>query len=117
MKSFLAHPVEHKPGTHFLYNSPGTYMCSAIVQKVSGQTVLDYLRPRLFEPLGIEGAEWSTSPQGISTGGWGLFLKTEDIAKFGQLYLQNGQWNGKQIISRTWIAQATSKQVSNGSDA
>lgn len=116
VKSFLAHPVEHNPGTHFLYNSPGTYMCSAIVQKVTGQTVLDYLRPRLFEPLDIQGAEWSTSPQGISTGGWGLFLKTEDIAKFGQLYLQRGQWNGKQLIPESWVGQATSKQVPNGSD-
>ena len=116
VKSFLAHPVEHKPGTHFLYNSAGTYMCSAIVQKVTGQTVLDYLRPRLFEPLGIEGAEWSASPQGISAGGWGLFLKTEDIAKFGQLFLQKGQWNGKQLVPAAWVEQATGKQVSNGSD-
>ncbi len=116
VKSFLAHPVEHKPGAHFLYNSAGTYMCSAIVQKVTGATVLDYLRPRLFEPLGIEGAEWSTSPQGISAGGWGLFLKTEDIAKFGQLYLQKGQWNGKQLVPAAWVEQATAKQVSNGSD-
>ncbi len=116
VQSFLAHPVEHKPGAHFLYNSPGTYMCSAIVQKVTGQTVLDYLRPRIFEPLGIEGAEWSTSPQGIAAGGWGLFLKTEDIAKFGQLYLQKGRWNGKQLLPSAWIEQATSKQVSNGSD-
>ena len=116
VKSFLAHPVEHQPGLHFLYNSPGTYMCSAIVQKVTGQSLLDYLRPRLFEPLGIEGAEWSTSPQGISAGGWGLFLKTEDIAKFGQLYLQHGQWDGKQIVPAAWVAQATSKQVLNGND-
>ena len=116
VKSFLAHPVEHKPGTHFLYNSRGTYMLSAIVQKVSGQTLLDYLRPRLFEPLGIEGAEWSASPQGVSTGGWGLFLKTEDIAKFGQLYLQHGRWGGKQLIPAAWVEQATAKQVSNGSD-
>ena len=115
VKSFLTHPVEHKPGSHFLYNSAGTYMCSAIVQKVTGETVLDYLRPRLFEPLGIEGAEWSTSPQGISAGGWGLFLKTEDIAKFGQLFLQKGKWNGKQIVPESWVAQATAKQVSNGS--
>jgi CubicO group peptidase (beta-lactamase class C family) len=74
------------------------------------------LRPRLFEPLGIENAEWSTSPQGISAGGWGLFIRTEDIAKFGQLLLQKGQWNGKQIIPASWVEQATSKQVSNGSD-
>ena len=116
VKSFLAQPVEHKPGTHFLYNSPGSYTLSAIVQKQTGQTVLDYLKPRLFEPLGIEGAEWSTSPQGISTGGWGLYLRTEDIAKFGQLYLQKGQWNGKQLLPAAWVEQATSRQVSNGSD-
>ena len=116
VKTFLEHPVEHKPGSHFQYNSPGTYMCSAIVQKLTGQTVLDYLRPRLFEPLGIKGAEWSTSPQGISTGGWGLFIRTEDIAKFGQLYLQKGKWNGKQLVPESWVEQATAKQVSNGSD-
>ena len=116
VKSFLAHPVEHKPGTHFLYNSPGSYTLSAIVQKVTGQTALDFLRPRLFEPLGIENPEWSTSPQGVNCGGWGLFLRTEDIAKFGQLYLQKGQWNGKQLIPAAWVETATAKQVSNGSD-
>ncbi len=116
VKSFLAHPVEHKPGAHFLYNSAGTYMCSAIVQKLTGQTVLEYLVPRLFAPLGIGGAEWSTSPQGVCAGGWGLFLKTEDIAKFGQLFLQRGKWNEKQLVPSAWIEQATAKQVSNGSD-
>jgi CubicO group peptidase (beta-lactamase class C family) len=116
VRTFLAQPVPFKPGEHFLYNSPGTYLCSAIVQKVTGQTVLDYLRPRLFEPLGIQPAEWLTSPQGISTGGWGLKICTEDIAKFGQLYLQKGQWEGKQLIPAAWVEQATSKQVSNGTD-
>jgi CubicO group peptidase (beta-lactamase class C family) len=116
VKTFLAHPVEHAPGTHFLYNSSGTYTCSAIVQKVTGMTVLDYLKPRLFEPMGIESPQWSMSPQGISAGGWGLFLRTEDIAKFGQLYLQKGQWNGKQLVPAAWVEQATSKQVSNGTD-
>lgn len=116
VKTFLAHPVPHKPGAHFQYNSPATYMQSVLVQKVTGQNTLNYLRPRLFEPLGIENPEWMTSPQGISTGGWGLMLCTEDIAKFGQLYLQKGMWKGKQLIPTTWIAQATSKQVSNGSD-
>jgi CubicO group peptidase (beta-lactamase class C family) len=116
VKSFLAHPVEHKPGTHFQYNSPATYLCSAIVQKLSGETVVEYLKPRLFDPLGIAGAEWSASPQGVSAGGWGLFLKTEDIAKFGQLYLQKGKWNGKQLLPEAWVEQATSKQVSNGSN-
>lgn len=115
-KAFLAHPVPHKPGTHFCYNTPATYMLSAIVQKVTGETVLDYLTPRLFEPLGIEKPKWETSPQGISVGGYGLYLKTEDIAKFGQLYLQKGEWDGKQLIPAAWIDQATSKQVSNGSN-
>ncbi|MCA9140744.1 MAG: serine hydrolase [Planctomycetales bacterium] len=115
-KAFLAHPVPHKPGTHFRYNTPATYMLSAIVQKVTGETVLDYLTPRLFEPLGIERPKWDQSPQGISIGGYGLYLRTEDIAKFGQLYLQKGEWNGKQIVPAEWVEMATSKQVSNGSD-
>jgi CubicO group peptidase (beta-lactamase class C family) len=115
-KAFLAHPVPHKPGTHFRYNTPATYMLSAIVQKVTGQTVLQYLTPRLFEPLGIESPRWDNSPQGISIGGYGLFIRTEDIAKFGQLYLQKGQWNGRQILPAEWVDLATSRQVSNGSN-
>ncbi len=116
-RTFLAQPVPFKPGTHFLYNTPGSHMLSAIVQKVTGQTVLEYLRPRLFEPLGIEDPQWQSSPQGESIGGWGLKLRTEDIAKFGQLYLQKGKWNGVQLVPEKWIAQATSKQVSNGTNA
>jgi CubicO group peptidase (beta-lactamase class C family) len=87
-----------------------------IVGKVTGQTVLDYLKPRLFEPLGIENPEWLTCPQGNTVGGFGLKVCTEDIAKFGQLYLQKGQWNGKQLIPASWVEMATAKQVSNGSD-
>ncbi|MCA9056922.1 MAG: serine hydrolase, partial [Planctomycetaceae bacterium] len=113
VRTFLAHPVPNRPGSKFLYNTPATYMQSAIVQKVTGQTVLEYLRPRLFEPLGIENPEWQTSPQGISLGGYGLFVRTEDIAKFGQLYRQKGNWNGKQLIPAEWIEQATSRQVAN----
>ena len=113
---FLAHPVPHKPGTHFMYNTPGSHMLSAIVHKVTGETVLEYLKPRLFDPLGIDNPEWGSSPQGNTFGGWGLKIRTEDIAKFGQLYLQKGQWNGKQIVPASWVEQATSKQVSNGSD-
>lgn len=115
-KSFLAQPVPHLPGTHFKYNTAATFMQSAIVQKVTGQTVLDYLRPRLFEPLGIEHPLWDTNFQGISLGGYGLRARTEDIAKFGQLYLQKGVWNGCRLIPAEWIELATSKQVSNGSD-
>jgi CubicO group peptidase (beta-lactamase class C family) len=116
VKTFLNHPVPFKPGTHFLYNTPATHMLSAIVQKVTGKTVLDYLKPRLFEPLGIENPTWATSPQGVTLGGWGLHIRTEDISKFGQLYLQKGVWNGKQILPALWIAKATSKQTSNGSN-
>ncbi len=115
-KSFLAQPVPHLPGTHFKYNTAATFMLSAIVQKVTGQTVLDYLRPRLFEPLGIGNPTWDTNFQGISLGGYGLRARTEDIAKFGQLYLQHGNWNGKQLLPSAWIALATSRQTSNGSN-
>lgn len=116
VQAFLAHPVPHKPGTHFLYNTPGSHMLSAIVGKVTGQTMLDYLKPRLFDPMGIENPEWKTSPQGDTLGGYGLFLRTEDIAKFGHLYLQKGKWNGQSLVPAAWVEQATSKQVSNGSD-
>lgn len=116
VQAFLQHPVPHAPGSHFKYNTPASYVLSAIIQKTTGMTTLDYLKPRLFEPLGIEGAKWDTSPQGISLGGYGLYVKTEDIAKFGQLYLQKGKWNGKQLLTPDWIELATSKQVSNGNN-
>lgn len=115
-KAFLTHPVLHKPGTHFLYNTPATYMLSAIVQKVTGVTLLDYLSPRLFTPLGIETPTWRTSPQGISLGGYGLSVRTEDIARFGQLYLQKGNWLGKRLVPSAWIEAATSHQTSSGSN-
>lgn len=116
VKTFLNHPVPHKPGAHFQYNTPATFMLSAIVQKTTGQTVVEYLKPRLFDPLGIENPQWDANPEGITLGGYGLHVRTEDIAKFGQLYLQKGQWNGKTLLPADWIAMATSKQVSNGSD-
>ena len=115
-KSFLAEPVPHLPGTHFKYNTAATFMQSAIVQKLTGKTVLEYLGPRLFDPLGIEHPVWDTNFQGISLGGYGLRLRTEDIAKFGQLYLQKGLWDGKQLLPKDWVELATTKQVSNGSN-
>lgn len=115
-QSFFDHPVPHEPGTHFLYNSPASHMLSSIVQKVTGQTMLDYLRPRLFEPLGIQNPQWDMSPQGVTIGGWGLHICTEDIARFGLLYLQKGRWNEGQLVPEEWTRQATSKQVPNGND-
>ena len=115
VKTFLTHSVPFKPGTHFLYNSPATYMLSAIVQKVTGKTVLEYLRPRLFQPLGFKDPAWVSSPQGISAGAYGLSIRTEEIARFGELYLHQGRWNGKQLLPANWVAQATSVQTSTGS--
>ncbi|MEN9576438.1 MAG: hypothetical protein RL514_4293 [Verrucomicrobiota bacterium] len=113
VKEFLAHPVTHAPGTWFRYNTPGSYLLSAIVTKATGQTVLDYLKPRLFEPLGIEHPQWGAAAEGYSLGGYGLFIRTEDIAKFGQLYLQKGKWNGKQLLPEKWVEAATARQVEN----
>ncbi len=116
VRKFLSLPVAHKPGTFFVYNTPATYMLSAIVQKVTGQTVLDYLRPRLFEPLGITNPQWEASPQGISMGGFGLSVRTEDIARFGQLYLRKGEWQKRQLVPAAWVETATSRHASNGSN-
>lgn len=111
IKRFLKYPVIYKPGSRFLYNSMGTYMLSAIVQKVTGQKIIDYLRPRLFVPLGIEGADWETDPKGINVGGWGLRVKTEDMAKFGLLFLQKGQWQGKQVLPASWVEEASTTKI------
>jgi CubicO group peptidase (beta-lactamase class C family) len=110
-KAFLALPIVEQPGSAFLYNSGATYMLSAIVQKVAGQKVIDYLRPRLFEPLDIEGMTWETCPRGINTGGWGLSVQTGSLAKFGQFYLQKGVWNDRQILPAAWIEEATTFKI------
>ncbi len=111
--AFLAQPVTHTPGTHFLYNSGATYMLSAIVQKLTGQTLVDYLTPRLFAPLGIETPTWESCPRGINVGGWGLNIRTEDIARFGQLYLQKGEWHGQQLLPAAWVDEATMAHSDN----
>jgi hypothetical protein len=111
VKTFLALPIKYTPGSHFLYNSLATYMLSAIVQKVTGQKEFDYLKPRLFEPLGITGMDWETSNEGINTGGWGLRIKTEDMAKLGMLYLHKGNWNGKQLLPQAWVDEATTFKI------
>jgi CubicO group peptidase (beta-lactamase class C family)/acetyl esterase/lipase len=111
VRAFFKVPIVHEPGTKFLYNSAATYMLSAIVQKLTGEKVVDYLKPRLFEPLGISDIDWEIDPQGISVGGWGLRLKTEDMAKFGQLFLQKGKWQGKQILSAAWVEEASNLKI------
>jgi len=111
IRAFLAQKIAHRPGSVFMYNSAATYMCSAIVQKTTGQKVIDYLTPRLFEPLGIAGMRWETCPRGINTGGWGLSIQSEALAKFGQLYLRKGQWGGRQILPASWIDEATTFKI------
>ncbi|CQR55485.1 serine hydrolase domain-containing protein [Paenibacillus riograndensis] len=113
VKAFLQLPVGKTPGTHFLYNTGATYMLSAILQKVSGLTLLEYLEPRLFAPLGIHNPAWTSCPRGINKGGYGLSVTTEDIAAFGQLYLQQGVWNNRQLLPKEWVAAAASKQIDN----
>jgi len=117
VRAFLEQPVEHEPGTHFVYNSGATYMVSALVQRTTGKRVLDFLRPRLFEPLGIEGPTWEQCPRGIDTGGWGLAIRTEDIARFAQLMLRQGEWNGRTLVPRRWVEEATGIQIRNGDPA
>lgn len=111
VKAFLATAVEHQPGAVHVYNSMATYMLSAIVQQVTGEKVIDYLYPRLFRPLGIVGVTWQESPQGINCGGWGLYVKTEDMAKLGLFFLQKGQWKGEQLLPASWIEEATAAHI------
>ena len=113
-RAILAEPVEHEPGTHFAYNTAATYLLSSAVQRVSGQRVLDYLRPWLLEPLGIEGATFEQSEQGIDNGGSGMSMTTEDLAIFGQLYLQDGVWAGRQVLPVGWAVEATACHVPIG---
>ncbi len=114
--SFMKAPVPHLPGTHFKYNTAATFMQSAIVHQLSHMSLLDYLQTRLFEPLGIEPPVWDSNTEGIALGGYGLRVRTEDIAKLGQLYLQEGRWGQRVLLPEEWVRMATSKQVSNGSD-
>lgn len=109
----LSHEVKYPVMTHFSYNSFGTYLVSCMIQKVTGQTVRDYLIPRLFDPLGIRTPEWDQSPEGISCGGFGLHLETDDIARFGQCLLQHGKWQGKQVLPKGWVELATREHIAN----
>ena len=111
LKVFFAEPLTHEPGTYHIYNNLATYTLSAIVQKLTGEKVIDYLYPRLFRPLGIVGATWQESPQGINIGAWGLYVKTEDLAKLGQFFLQKGEWKGKQLLPASWIEEATRSHI------
>lgn len=111
VRCFLESSLRSESGKRFEYNSMNSYMLAAIVHQVSGQGLMSYLRERLWEPLGIEDIYWETCPEGIEKGGWGLYIRPEDIAKIGQLVLQNGNWEGQQLVSASWIREAASFQI------
>ncbi|MEP7267380.1 MAG: serine hydrolase [Saprospiraceae bacterium] len=111
VKTFLEQPVEKAPGTYFLYNTGSTYVCGAIVSKLTGMPIQEYLKTRLYQPLGITQSDWEVSPEGYNCGGYGLRVTTRDIIRFGQLYLNEGQLNGKQLLNQTYIHEATTSHI------
>jgi CubicO group peptidase (beta-lactamase class C family) len=115
-RAFFETEVPHEPGTHFVYNSGASYMLSAIVQKASRLNLVEYLGPRLFTPLGIDLPLWGKSPEGVTLGDGGLTLRTEDLAKFGLLYLQKGLWQGQRLLPEAWVEESTARQTSTGSN-
>ena len=114
VKDWLAKPVDDKPGTLFQYDSMCTFMLSAIVQRVTGQTILEYLQKKLFGPMHITVADWESSPDGINTGGWGLRVQAETMAKLGLLLLNEGKWNGEQLVSADYVKAACSRLIDGG---
>lgn len=114
VKMSLAIPFEYEPNTQFVYNNVGPYLAGVLVQRRTGCNLVDYLMPRLFEPLGIWKPTWETDPQGYTFGAGGLMLNLPELHRFGLLYLQNGKWNGRQLIDENWVRESTRKQVENG---
>lgn len=113
VRGFLELPIQHAPGTHFVYNSGASLVLGAILERRAGVRLADYLQPRLFGPLGILKPQWDRTPYGGNTGGWGIRLTTEEIARFGQFLLNKGVWNGERLLSSSWIEEATAYQVAN----
>ncbi len=115
-KEFLNSGFKFEPGTQFEYNSMNTYMLSAIVTEITGKSLFEFCKERIFDPMGIKRVYWESCPQSITKGGWGLFMRAEDMAKLGVLYLQKGKWNGEQIIPESWVYRSTSWQIETGKD-
>ncbi len=111
VRETLASPILFEPGTRFRYNSMDSYLLSAIVSKVTGMNMAEYLDGKLFKPLGIKDWEWKTSPQGYAAGGWGLYLTLESMAKMGQFFLNKGTWKGKRLLNEAWFDEATKPQI------
>lgn len=117
IKGFFDAGTKFRPGERFDYNSMNSYILSAIVTRITGKSMFEFLKERLFEPMGIERVFWEASPEGITKAGWGLFILQEDVAKLAQLYLNKGQWNGQQLISAEWVTESTRPQVETGQEA
>lgn len=113
VKYYMSLPLDRSPGEMFTYSSGDTFMISALVQAAVGETVKDYLTPRLFEPLGMHDVSWETSPLGVTLGCAGLSISNEELSRFGQLLLQKGMWEGKPLIPAEWIDFVTRKQIDN----
>ena len=113
VQGFLESELQFDPGTKFIYNSAATYMLAAVVRKTTGQNVIDYLQDRIFRPIGIKAEKWDSCTQGTNIGGWGFWLRTEDLLRFGRLLLNNGRWNGRQLIPENYVKEATSFQIDN----
>lgn len=109
-------PMVAEPGTTFAYCSPGLHLLSAILQKATGMTTLEFARANLFEPLGIRDVQWPADPQGITNGHGELYLRPRDMAKLGFLWLHGGEWDGQQIVSREWVRAASQSQIATGSE-
>ena len=109
----LSYDVPYKPGTHWEYGNFGPFLCSVIIRQRTGQTLRDYLMPRLFAPLGIKNPQWFTSPDGDSLGCAGLHLSPDELSRFGQLLADFGEWEGKRLVSESWIREASANLISN----
>ncbi|WP_189072568.1 serine hydrolase domain-containing protein [Deinococcus sedimenti] len=116
IEAFLSQPVEFQPGTHFVYNSGASFLLSALVQRVTGETLLAFLTPRLLEPLGFREARWVSNARGVNLGGWGLHLRTGDVARFGQLLLNRGVWQGQRLLSAAWVDAMSAADVPPGTN-
>jgi CubicO group peptidase (beta-lactamase class C family) len=114
VRRFLATPIVHKPGTVFLYSSYASHILSAIIGKVSGQTMFEYLQTRLLEPLNITDIQWEVDAEGNNMGGWGMRIRTEDMARLGLFYLQQGRWGGRQLLPKEWIQEASAPHIFQG---
>lgn len=113
LSDILSQPLAYEPGTHFLYSNISGYFVSAAIQKKTGQTLRDYLTPRLFEPLHIFNPQWESCPKGINLGASGLYLTTAELSRFGQLLLDRGRFEGKQVVPAEYIDLASSRQIDN----